>query len=147
MYELTELVENLNKNFGLNVNISPCETFIYSDRESIVELIRILKEEFKFIMFSGVTAVDYSDRFEVVYHVTEDKANLLKIKIKLDRNDTTISSISSVWKAAGVQEREVYDLMGITFLGHPNLKRVLCPDDFEGHPLRKDFVLNPVSRF
>ena len=148
MYEIKKLVENLNKDFGLNVNISECETFIYCAKESINELMRVLKEEFKFMMFSGVTSVDYGvDGFEVVYHVTEDKANLLKIKVKLSRNDTSIPSITSIWKAAGVQEREIFDLMGITFIGHGNLKRVQCTDDFDGHPLRKDFLLNPVNRF
>ena len=147
MYEITKLVENLNKDFGLNVNISECETFIYCNKENIAQLMRVLKEELKFIMLSGVTAVDYSDEFEVVYHVTEDRGNLLKIKVKINKNDTAVPSITSVWKAAGVQEREIYDLMGITFEGHDNLKRILCTDDFDGHPLRKDFVLNPVNRF
>jgi NADH-quinone oxidoreductase subunit C len=148
MYEITKLVENLNKDFGLNVNISECETFIYCDKENIALLMRVLKEELKFMMFSGVTSVDYGDDgFEVVYHVTEDRANLLKIKVKLNRSDTALPSITSVWKAAGVQEREIFDLMGIIFIGHNNLKRVLCTDDFDGYPLRKDFVLSPINRF
>lgn len=147
MYEITRLVEDLKMSFGLDVNISQCETFIYCDKENIVQLMGILKEELKFMMLSGVTAVDYGDYFEVVYHVTEDKANLLKIKVKLDSNNTEVPSIISIWKSAGVQEREVYDLMGITFLDHGDLKRVLCTDDFEGHPLRKDFVLNTAKRF
>lgn len=147
MYEITKLVDLLNNDFELNVNISKCKTFIYCYKENIIQLMKVLKEEFNFIMFTSITSVDYGDRFEVVYHVTEDKADLLKIKINLCWSDKTIPSITSIWKAAGVQEREIYDLMGITFIGHDNLKRVLCPDDFDGHPLRKDFILNPVSRF
>ena len=147
MYKITKLVENLNKDFELNVNISECETFIYCNKKDIVKLMMVLKEELKFMMLSSITAVDYSDKLEVVYHVTEDSGNLLKIKIKINRSDNAVPSITSVWKAAGVQEREIYDLMGIIFEGHDNLKRVLCTDDFDGHPLRKDFVLNPVNRF
>jgi len=68
-------------------------------------------------------------------------AQELRVKVSLDRRQPEVASLTALWPAAEVQEREVYDLMGVNFNGHPNLQRILCPDDFSGHPLRKDFQL------
>ncbi len=90
-----------------------------------------------------LTSVDYIDYFEMVYRLTSMKHNhgmVLKARI-FDREAPTISSVISVWRGAELQEREVYDLMGIRFTGHPNLKRIVLWEGFEGHPLRKDFLL------
>ncbi len=98
---------------------------------------------------SSITAVDYIDHFEVVYHlkslITLSKATI-KTKIGFDReNQPEIDSVYTLWKGADFQEREVFDLMGIYFNNHPNLKRILLWDGFPGHPLRKDFVTNSQS--
>ncbi|MFC2021083.1 NADH-quinone oxidoreductase subunit C, partial [Chloroflexota bacterium] len=87
-------------------------------------------------------ATDYFDYFEVVYHLTSMEHNHgLTIKTRCDdRDNPVVSSIVSLYQGADFQEREIYDLMGIRFEGHPNMKRILLYDGFQGHPLRKDFL-------
>jgi len=95
-----------------------------------------------FDYLNDLTAVDYLDYFEVVYHLTSLKHNhSLVLKTRCyEREKSIVSSVVSLWRAADFQEREVYDLMGITFEGHPNLKRLLLWEGFAGHPLRRDYL-------
>ena len=102
-----------------------------------------LKIEQKYELLSSVTSVDRISHFEVVYHLTSLQKNeslVIKIKCGEGRIDPKVKSVISVWRGAELQEREIYDLMGIMFEGHPNMKRLLLWENFEGHPLRKDFV-------
>jgi len=94
-----------------------------------------------FDYLSSVTAVDYPDYFEVVYHLVSLQHNhRLVLKTRLyDRANPAVSSVTGLWKGADLQEREVYDLMGIRFEGHPNLERIVLWEGFNGHPLRKEF--------
>jgi len=112
--------------------------------ESLFELISFLKTtpEFDFNYLSSITAVDYLDYFELVYHLTSMEHNhSLVIKTRCyGRGNPTVPSIVSLYEGANVQEREIYDLMGISFEGHPNMKRIFLWDGFEGHPLRKDYL-------
>lgn len=112
--------------------------------ESLFELISFLKTtpEFEFNYLNTITAVDYSDYFEVVYHLTSMEHNhSLVIKTRCyGREDLVVPSIVSLYEGANPQEREIYDLMGISFEGHPNMKRMLLWDGFKGHPLRKDYL-------
>ncbi len=112
--------------------------------DSLVDVCRRLKEEPEFAMdfLSSITAVDYMDSFEVVYHLTSLTHNhslVLKTTLR-GRDDVEAPSLTGVWQAADLQEREVWDLMGVRFTGHPNLKRVLTWEGFPGHPLRKDHL-------
>lgn len=94
-----------------------------------------------FDYFNFVTAVDYYSYFEVVYRLESVGRNhsiVLKTRC-YDRDNPTVPSLAGLWQGAILQEREVYDLMGITFEGHPNLKRMFLWDGFDGHPLRKDW--------
>ena len=89
-----------------------------------------------------ITGVDYPDlqKIVVVYHVySYTQRHRIVLKAFLDRNDPAMPSVVSVWSTANWQERECYDLLGVLFEGHPDLRRLLLPDDWEGHPLRKDF--------
>ena len=90
----------------------------------------------------SVTAVDYYDYFELVYHLTSLEHNhSLVLKTRCyDRSEPVVSSVFGLWQGADFQEREIYDLMGIRFVGHPNLKRIALWEGFEGHPLRTDFL-------
>ena len=89
---------------------------------------------------SSVDRFPLEPRFEVNYHLLAmERRSRLRIKVKLQSNDAVVESVTSVWPCANWLEREVYDLMGIRFEGHPDLKRILMPDGWEGHPLRKDF--------
>jgi NADH-quinone oxidoreductase subunit C len=93
--------------------------------------------------FEDVTAVDWfpsSSRFQLSYHIlSHGFKERIRLRVMLDEGDPTIESITPVWPAANYYEREVFDLFGIRFAGHPNLRRIMMPDDWIGYPLRKDY--------
>ena len=98
-------------------------------------------EELQFDFLSCVTGVDYPEHMEVIYNLYSTVKDLyLYVKVKTPRENPSIDSVDSVWKAADYMERETYDLMGIDFPGHWNMKRILLQDEWEGHPLRKDYI-------
>ena len=111
--------------------------------EKIVEVCRLLKEERRFVRLADLTAIDWhpaEPRFEVVYHLHSVENNeRLRLKCRLAGDAAEIDSVTSVWRSANWHEREVFDLFGIVFRGHPDLRRIMLPDDWEGHPLRKDY--------
>lgn len=132
---------------SLMIQLSEDNRSLLVKPDALIPLMRSLKDDRKYIMLTDMTAVDYENHFELVYHVMDADAKLLCVKMRVKKTEAAAPSLTSVWKAADVQEREIFDLMGIVFHGHGNLKRILCRDDFEGHPLRKDFKLNIVNRF
>jgi NADH-quinone oxidoreductase subunit C len=90
---------------------------------------------------SCLTGVDYQDRIELVYHLTSyRRRHELVLKVRLDRAEPRAPTVEGIWKTADWHERECFDLLGVTFEGHPDLRRLLLPDDWVGHPLRKDYV-------
>ena len=100
-------------------------------------------ERFRMDYVANLTAVDYPpDRMDVVYHLysMEKKHGPVTLKVKLPRQQPIVASVTPLWRAAEFQEREVYDLYGVTFEGHPDLRRILMWEGFEGHPMRKDYV-------
>jgi NADH-quinone oxidoreductase subunit C len=111
----------------------------------IVSVCGFLKYDQKFIRLSAVTAVDWhpvEPRFEVIYHAHSIERNeRIRLKCRVSGIDPVIESVTSVWRAANWYEREVFDLFGIRFLNHPDLRRILMPDDWEGYPLRKDYPI------
>lgn len=147
MYDISQLLNELNPEFDSEIEISGDSKYIHAKRHQIIRLLQTLKERYKYIMLADITSADYEDRFEVIYHVMGEDAGLLGIKVRLDKADAVLPSAIPVWKAADVQEREIFDLMGIVFEGHDNLRRILCHDDFIGRPLRKDFKLKIADRF
>lgn len=87
-----------------------------------------------------VTAADYADRFELVYRLVSLKNNLvISLKVKSGRDNAEVPSVTGLWKGAQLQEREIYDLFGIAFTGHPDMRRIVLWEGYQGHPLRKDF--------
>ena len=112
--------------------------------ESLFESASFLKTAhgLDFDYLSSITAVDYFDYFEVVYHLTSMEHNhSLVVKTRCHgRENLVLPSIVSLYEGANAQEREIYDLMGISFEGHPNMKRIFLWDSFQGHPLRKDYM-------
>ena len=121
------------------------ELTIWVEKGSIREACAILRDdpECPFNYLCDLTAVDWypsEPRFEVVYHLLSiPKKERVRLKVKLDGSSPAIESVTSVWPSANFYEREVFDLFGVRFTGHPNLKRIMMPDDWEGHPLRKDY--------
>jgi len=116
--------------------------------EALADIARYLRDGdgLEFDYLSAVTGVDYGDYFEVVYHLTSLKHNhSLVLKTKASRQDSTVPSVTPIWRGAELQEREIYDLMGIRFAGHPCLKRIFLWEGFPGHPLRKDWQDNVSS--
>ncbi len=113
-------------------------------REEIVNVARFLRDdpELRYRFLENLCGVDYlgrEPRFEVVYHLLSlDHGHRVCLKVGVPEEDPTLPSLTSLWPTANYQEREAYDLFGIIFSGHPALKRILLPDDWEGHPLRKD---------
>lgn len=121
---------------------SEVSTFITRPNE-IVYICSYLKSnpELQFDYLTSLTAVDWPDRLQVVYHLYSiPHHHNVVLKVDLDREDSTIPSVTSVWKAADWQEREVYDMFGVNFEGHPCLERILLDTDWEGFPFRKDYV-------
>lgn len=107
----------------------------------LLDVVRTLHDDLGYDYLANLTSVDYEDRFEVVYHLysIEKGGGHVYIKCPTEKDDPVVPSLVSVYKGADFQEREVYDMMGIRFAGHPNLKRILLWDGFEGFPLRKDW--------
>lgn len=115
------------------------------DASRIVEVLRFLRDQpgLEFDMLADLTAVDYlgqEPRFEVVYHLLSvPRKHRVRIKARVPEQRAEIDSAVEVWPSANWMEREVWDLYGIRFRGHPDLRRILLYEEFQGHPLRKDY--------
>ena len=124
---------------------------IVIQKEALVSVMLFLKEDprLDFNILVDLTAVDYSTfgepraRFEVVYHLYSIRKNhRVRIKVPLEDQNAILPTVTPLWQAADWYEREVWDMFGIRFEGHPNLKRILMYAEFVGHPLRKDYPVN-----
>ncbi len=145
------LTEKLKARFGAEIldaqNARGEETFTI-DRERALDFFRTLRDEpdFDFNFLTDVTAVDWPERkprFEVVYQLNSlNLAHRIRVKIGVDGDDPWVHSVVGLWSAADWLERECFDMFGIVFKGHPDLRRILMYDSFEGHPLRKDYYYN-----
>jgi NADH-quinone oxidoreductase subunit C len=126
------------------------ELTVKLDKKNIIKVCQFLKEDedLQFKLCEDVTAIDWArrkDRFTIVYHIFSLKHNFrLRLKADVDDSDCSIDTVSSVWKSANWAEREVYDMYGIKFNGHPDLRRMYMPEEFEYYPLRKDFPLTGI---
>ena len=118
-------------------------------REAILKVMKALREEpgLAFDQLSDLTAVDWlgrkTPRFEVVYHLySYTHHHRLRVKVAVDEADATVDTVTGVWRAADWLEREAWDLYGIRFRGHSDLRRILMYEEFQGHPLRKDYAID-----
>ena len=124
------------------------ELTVLVKKESIVEVVRFLKEnkelDFNFLSdLCGVDRVEMNGIFEVVYNLYSlYKNHRIRLKVQIPSNAPCISTVTGIWKTANWHEREAYDMFGIKFEGHPDLRKILMPDDFDGHPLRKDYPID-----
>ena len=140
---------------GVEVTASFDMPTIVVDRAQLVDVCRVLRDDpaLQFALLVDVTAVDNlpaEPRYDVVYHLAcvgpayaqpagPAPARRLRLKVRVPGTDTSLSTVSGIWPAANWLEREVFDLFGLVFEGHPDLRRILMTDDWEGHPLRKDY--------
>ncbi len=121
------------------------EPYLMVRADGIVEVCRFLRDyaDLKFEVLSDLTAVDWpkEEKLQVVYHLfSYSHRHQIVLKVDLPRNHSKIATVESVWKVANWFEREVYDLFGVTFEGHSDLRRIMLPEDWVGFPLRKDYV-------
>lgn len=118
---------------------------IYASRDHMADVARALRDgpDLSFAFLAELTAIDYhprEPRFELVYIlVSIERRHRLRLKVRLHGADARVATVSEVWPAANWLEREVWDLFGIVFVGHPDPRRLLMPEDWDGYPLRKDY--------
>ncbi len=117
---------------------------------NLLEVVSYLRDEGGFRLFEDITAVDWlpkEPRFEMVYHLMAIPAfQPIRLKVQVPGNKPKVPSLTSLFEGANWYEREVFDLFGITFEGHPDLRRIEMPEDWEGHPLRKDYPMTGPRR-
>ena len=142
-----ELAAALRQRFP-QAEVASGDTAVWVAPESLPQVCAYLRDDpaQRFDLLNSVTAVDYVEHFELAYHITSisnNRSALLKTRC-YGRGIPEVPSVVPVWKGAELQEREIYDLMGIRFLGHPNLKRILLWEGFQGYPLRRDYLEPPL---
>ena len=138
-------LESISEKFNGTIEGEGPQAFVYVGSDKIVAALDMLKQQ-GYEILMDVTAVDElgqntASRFTVVYHLMHSSNwKLLRIKSRVNKNDRH-PTVTHLFKAASFAERETYDMYGIEFDGHDDMRRILCPDDFDGHALRKDFPL------
>ncbi|MDR2337803.1 MAG: NADH-quinone oxidoreductase subunit C [Deltaproteobacteria bacterium] len=144
-YEL--ISSKLNEKFSTNQNQLNTSTagdpYFLINKEQLLPICQYLKEneELWFNFLKLITAVDQGDKFSSVYHLYSYKYEFgITLKVDLEKTNPVVDSLCGLYKAANWLERECYDLMGIIYKGHPDLRRILLPLDWQGYPLRKDYV-------
>ena len=136
----------LTENFGsqiLDSDLDSINPFTVVDPAAILQVCRFVRDDDRLKMdhLELLSGVDFKDHMEVVYVLYSMKhQHRYTLKCRLPREDPHLSTVESVWAVANWHEREAYDMFGIVFEGHSDLRRILCPDDWEGYPLRKDYV-------
>ncbi|HNQ15170.1 MAG TPA: NADH-quinone oxidoreductase subunit C [Pyrinomonadaceae bacterium] len=146
MNEFAKELKAENADWVSEVKEALGETTITVPREAIVEVCASLKTNHGFDMLADLCGADRGPeedpRFEVNYHLFSTKHHSrLRLKVILSEDDPHVNTVSGVWKTANWHERETYDLVGVIFDNHPDLRRILLPSDFDGHALRKDYPL------
>ncbi len=137
------VLDDLKAKFGAKLLdarvIRPLLAEVAIDRADLVPVCQYLKDQ-GYAHLGCISAVDWKDHFESVYHLENyATGGVVQINARIPHDDPKIASVCGLWNAANYHEREAWDLMGIVYEGHPNLTRILLPEDFKFHPLRKDF--------
>ena len=143
---LEKIIQVLQEKAGATYEEFRDETHIFIKPELIVDVLTFLRDEHAFSLLSLLTAVDYwpqqDPRFHVIYQLTSLTRNMvIQLRVPVGGEQPHIPTASQVFIAANWREREVADMFGVEFEGHPDPRRILMPEDWEGHPLRKDYPL------
>lgn len=140
-----EIVGGLDQQFPSGVEMEktrPRRIEVRVDKEVLFDFCKTLKEEYGFDHVSSVTGVDMEDKMVGVYHISSyPNQCMIEILVDLPRDEPEVDSITPLWEGANWHEREAYDLLGIVYRNHPDLRRIMLPEDTEFHPLRKDFKI------
>ncbi|MCS7303496.1 MAG: NADH-quinone oxidoreductase subunit C [Thermoguttaceae bacterium] len=152
--DVSAIVEGLQRDFPSIVwSEFRGQVRVVVSRDRLFPFLQALKERHGFDMLADITCVDYLDypvkkpgRFGLVYVLTNTQTNQrLVVRTFLDEPDLVVPTVTPLWEAANWLEREVWDMFGIRFAGHPDLRRILMPEDFVSHPLRKDYPLQGLG--
>ena len=146
-----EIFDNLQAKFGdqivdLTENVDP---WIRVKPEAIAEVCDYARNDgdLDFESLMCLSGVDYEDHMTVVYHLgSSSHKHKIALKVEVGRDEPKVPTVERVWRVANWHEREAYDMYGIVFEGHSDLRRILCPDDWEGYPLRKDYKVQEFYR-
>ena len=145
---MPEIVEALKQRFPsdiIGVEEYAGEQTVIASKQAVAEVCRYLKEEQAFTYLADVGGLDRftdEDRFEVLYNIVSvEKGKRIRLKVRVDEADLRVPSVTPVHMSANWNEREVFDMYGIRFVGHPDMRRMFMPEDFEYYPLRKEFPL------
>lgn len=144
--KLEKIVQALQEEFDLTFEEFRGEAHVFVPPERIVDVITSLRDKHEFELLSAMTAVDYwpqqEPRFHVIYQLTSITKNLsIQLRAPVAATRPVVPTVTGVFASANWREREVWDMFGIRFDGHPDPRRILMPADWEGHPLRKDYPL------
>ncbi len=142
--KLEKIVQVLQGKFGAAFEEFRGEAHVFVNAEQIIEALTVLRDEHEFALLSTLTAVDYwpqeAPRFHVIYQLTSLTQNLsVQLRVPVNGSQPKVPTATGLFQAANWREREVYDMFGIEFEGHPDLRRIYLYDQFVGHPLRKDY--------
>lgn len=144
--KLEPIVQALQEKFGATLEEFRGEAHVFVKPEQIVETLTLLRDTCKFELLSALTATDYwpqgSPRFHVIYQLSSLAENVtMQIRVPVNGDQPKVPTVTRVYDLANWREREVADMFGIEFEGHPDPRRILMPQDWKGHPLRKDYPL------
>jgi len=144
--KLEKIVQALQEKFGSSTEEFRDEVHVFVKPEQIVEALTLLRDKYEFELLSALTATDYfpqmSPRFHVIYQLSSLAKNVtVQLRVPVNGDQPKVPTATRVYEVANWRERELMDMFGIEAEGHPDPRRLLLPDDMEGHPLRKDFPL------
>ena len=144
--KLEKIVQALQEKFGSSIEEFRDEVHVFVKAEQIVDALTLLRDKYEFELLSAMTASDYwpqtSPRFHVIYQLTSLAKNLsVQLRVPVNGDQPRVPTATHVYEVANWRERELVDMFGIEFAGHPDPRRLLLPEDQDGHPLRKDFPL------
>ena len=140
------LCERVKERFGdmvIEVSVKPPDPFAVIQPEALLEICQWLRDEPELAMdcLNNQTGVDRKDCVEVVYHLFSYRyRHTVILKVRLPRENPAVATVEGIWRSANWMEREIFDLLGVAFEGHSDMRRILMPEDWPGFPLRKDFV-------